>query len=200
MVNEEQERVAEELRRVRDAVREAASGERDPGEVLPATRPVPTPAPVPKEPLPSPAPAPPPPDATAVNAFWNAEPVAVPPGLKGFLFRALRRLLAPAFEAQVAFNSRQVRLDNEALAYIDARFAETHRHYDRILGITGRHLGEIDERHLILQEELVTHVHDLVKRIDVVLAESDRGRLALEFALEDLRARLERLEGARRRG
>ena len=200
MVNEEQERVAEELRRVRDAVRDAASGERDPREVLPATRPVRTPAPVPKEPLPLPEPEPPPPDAAAVNASWSAEPAAMPPGFKGFLFRALRRLLAPVFEAQVAFNSRQVQLDNETLAYIDARFAETHRHYDQILGITGRHLGEIDERHLILQEELVAHVHDLVKRIDLVLAEGERGRLSLEFALRDLRNRLTRLEERLPRG
>ena len=39
----------------------------------------------------------------------------------------------------------------------------------------GRHMDEIDERHLILQEELVAHVHDLVKRIDLVLAEAERG-------------------------
>ena len=39
----------------------------------------------------------------------------------------------------------------------------THRHYDEVLGLHGRHMGEIDERHLILQEELVTHVHDLVQ-------------------------------------
>ena len=44
--------------------------------------------------------------------------------------------------------------------------------------IHGRHMGEIDERHLILQEELVAHVHDLVKRIDLVLAEAERGRSA----------------------
>jgi hypothetical protein len=61
-------------------------------------------------------------------------------------------------------------------------------------------MGEIDERHLILQEELVAHVQDRVRRVDLVLAESDRGRLSLEFALGDLRARLERLEEALRRG
>ena len=41
---------------------------------------------------------------------------------------------------------------------------------------TRRHMAEIDERHLILQEELVAHVHDLVKRIDLVLAEAEKGR------------------------
>jgi hypothetical protein len=33
-----------------------------------------------------------------------------------------------------------------------------------------------------------------VKRIDLVLSEAERGRLSLEFALQDLRARLRRLE------
>jgi hypothetical protein len=55
-------------------------------------------------------------------------------------------------------------------------------------------MGEIDERHLILQEELVAHVHDLVRRVDLVLAEGERGRLSLEFALKDLRTRVERVE------
>ena len=76
----------------------------------------------------------------------------------------------------------------------DARVRETHRHYDAILGIHGRHMGEIDERHLILQEELVRHVHDLVKRIDIVLGEAEKGRVSLEFALRDLRARIQKLE------
>jgi hypothetical protein len=94
-------------------------------------------------------------------------------------------------DAQVSFNARQVQLDNELLAYIDARLEATHRHYDAVLGGYGRHMEDIDKRHLILQEELVAHVHDLVKRIDLVLSESERGRLSLEFALRDLRARLE---------
>jgi len=33
-----------------------------------------------------------------------------------------------------------------------------------------------------------------MKRIDLVLGESERGRLGLEFALRDVRARLVRLE------
>ena len=192
--------MADELRRVRDRARNGSSDERSPEQVLgapPATR---RPAPVASEPVPSPGPPPPPPDASGVNAAWRAE--ATPPvsGLGRRLFDLARGLLAPAFEAQVAFNARQVQLDNEILAYVDARFAETHRHYDRVLGITGRHLGEIDERHLILQEELVAHVHDLVTRIDLVLGEGERGRLSLESALRDLRARLARLEERLTRG
>ena len=83
---------------------------------------------------------------------------------------------------------------NQVLDYIDAQVQETHRHYDAVLGIHGRHMGEIDERHLILQEELVTHVHDLVRRIDLVLAEAERGRLGLERDLRDLRDRARQLE------
>jgi hypothetical protein len=93
-----------------------------------------------------------------------------------------------------------VQLDNEILAYIDARLEATHRHYDDVLGIHGRHMGEIDERHLILQEELVAHVHDLVRRVDLVLSEAERGRLGLEFALKDLRTRVERVEERLRAG
>jgi hypothetical protein len=47
---------------------------------------------------------------------------------------------------------------------------------------------------MILQEELVAHVHDLVKRIDLVLAEAEQGRVGLEHGLRDVRARLVRLE------
>jgi hypothetical protein len=61
-------------------------------------------------------------------------------------------------------------------------------------------MADIDERHLILQEELVAHVHDLVKRIDLVLGESEKGRLSLEFALRDVRHRLAQLEERLPRG
>jgi hypothetical protein len=87
-----------------------------------------------------------------------------------------------------------VQFDNAILDYIDARSEATHRHYDAVLGGVGRHLGEVDERHMILQEELVAHVHDLVKRVDLVLAEGERGRVSAEHALRDLRERLRLLE------
>jgi hypothetical protein len=190
---DERGRVAEELRRIREAVRDRAllSPEARPA---PPARAVRQAEPVPHEAEPEPEPLPTRPDGSAVNAQWEAKPPAGPPGLRGWLARLLRRLLAPSFDAQVAFNARQVQLDNEVLEYVDARLAATHRHYDAVLGIHGRHMGEIDERHLIVQEELVAHVHDLVKRIDFVLAEAERGRLSLEFALKDVRARLARLE------
>jgi hypothetical protein len=129
-----------------------------------------------------------------VNAFWEARPAAVSGGLRGWVARLLHRLLAPWHDAQVNFNARQVQLDNALLHYLDRRFAATHRHYDAILGAHGRRLQEVDERHVILQEELVAHVHDLVRRIDLVLSEAERGRLGLESELRSLRERARALE------
>jgi hypothetical protein len=192
-MTDERERVAEELRRIREAVRERAL---ETPFTLPPPEPTRTPEAVGRA-APPPPPAPPqPPDGSAVNAAWSARP-ARPLGALG---RLLERLLRPLFEAQVAFNSRQVQFDNQTLDYLEARLAETHRHYDEVLGLHGRHMAEIDERHLILQEELVAHVHDLVKRIDLVLAEAEKGRLSLEFALRDVRARLAKLEERISRG
>jgi hypothetical protein len=92
-----------------------------------------------------------------------------------------------------------VQLDNEMLEYLERRSAATHRHYDRLLGDLGRRLDEADERHRVLERELVGHVQDLVHRIDLVLTDGSRGRLALEFALEEVKERLTRLEKALRR-
>jgi hypothetical protein len=110
-----------------------------------------------------------------------------------------RRLAAPFLRAQQDFNAHQVQFDNALLAYVEARLAHTHAHYDAVLGVHGRHMGEIDERHLILQEELVAHVHDLVRRVDLVMAEGEKGRVALTAELRDLRARLVHLEERLRR-
>jgi hypothetical protein len=192
--DEERAQVADELRRVRESVRERALLERDPSVVLPEPRPVRAPEAVPTEPPPAPESLPTRPDAAAVNALWEAAPPPAPGGLRGWLVRALDGLLGGRFEAQRRFNAQQVQLDNALLAYLDARLAATHRHYDGVLGGVGRHLGEVDERHMILQEELVAHVHDLVKRIDLVLAEAERGRVSAEHALKDLRQRLKDLE------
>ncbi len=183
-MGDEREQVADQLRRIRDAVRDRALDEPAPG--LPPARPTRAPESVRSESVPEPAPAPPRPDAAAVNAGWDTAKAAGA-GLLG-------RWLRPFAQAQAAWNSRQVQLDNALLEWIDARFDSTHRHYDRVLGIHGRHMADIDERHLILQEELVAHVHDLVKRIDLTLAEAEKGRLSLEFALRDVRTRLSKLE------
>jgi len=193
-VSDEQRKVAEELRRIREGVRGRALLERSPGDVLPAPAPLRTTGPAGPEPPAAPEPPVARPDGSAVNALWDTSRVPVPGGLKGALVRLLRRLIGPTLDAQLAFNSRQVQLDNEILAYVDARLDATHRHYDAVLGIHGRHMEDIDERHLILQEELVAHVHDLVRRIDLVLSEAERGRLSLEFALREVRERLTVLE------
>jgi hypothetical protein len=190
----ERERVADELRRVRDAVRDRALAGDPAGKSLPSHREVATPGPMPPDHVP-PAPAQPlRPDNADLNQLWALRGALDQGGLRRMVTRGLGRLLARLIDRQEAFNSRQVQFDNALLDYIDARVQETHRHYDAVLGIHGRHMGEIDERHLIMQEELVAHVHDLVKRIDLVLGESERGRLGLEFALRDIRKHLLRLE------
>jgi hypothetical protein len=192
-VRDERARIADELRRIREGVRDRALLE--PGGREAAPPPVVRTPEAPR--MPEAAPPPPPPrrpDNAGVNDSWRIRSVPAGGGITGRLARAMRGMLGPILEAQEAFNSRQVQLDNELLAYIDARLEATHRQYDDVLGIHGRHMGEIDERHLILQEELVAHVHDLVRRVDLVLSEAERGRLSLEFALRDLRTRVERLE------
>jgi len=191
--------VAEELRRIREAVRERALLS-ETGSVLPPPGSLrrPEASAVDTTAVEPPA-AVAPPDGRAVNAGWDVRTAARTAGLRGLLARVVLRALGPTLDAQVAWSSSQVRFDNELLAYVDARIDAVHRHYDAVLGSHGRHMGEIDERHLILQEELVAHVHDLVKRIDLVLSTAERGRLSLEFALRDVRTRLARLEERLRR-
>lgn len=187
--SDENAQLAAELRRIRDAVRDRALLDGGARASLPevATRTPEAPA---REPEPPPEAPPPRPDGTVVNASWDV--ARTPAG--GVVGRIVRRALAPLLGAQTAWNARQVQLDNEILEYIDRRLDATHRHYDRVLGIHGRRMQDVDERHLILQEELVAHVHDLVKRIDLVLGEAEKGRLSLEFALREVRTRLARIE------
>jgi hypothetical protein len=188
----EREKVADELRRVRESVRDRALLETP--HALPEHRRVQVPGPMPADPAVEAVPRPARPDNAELNDLWRVSAALEGGGWRRRLARGALRLLVRAVGAQEAFNARQVRFDNEVLAYLDARLDATHRHYDAVLGIHGRHMGEIDERHLILQEELVAHVHDLVRRIDLVLAESERGRISLESALRDVRGRLARLE------
>ena len=188
----DRQQVADELRRVREAVRARALHQR--AASLPAARAVEVPGPMPADPVPAPIAATPRPDNAALNAGWRVRDTLGGGGWRRLLARGLGRVLARVLDAQESFNSRQVQFDNALLDYIDARLEATHRHYDEVLGLHGRHMGEIDERHLILQEELVTHVHDLVRRIDLVLAEAERGRLGLERDLRDVRDRARQLE------
>jgi hypothetical protein len=193
--DEEREEVAAGLRRVREAVRDRALVERPAADLLPPPAPVRTPQPAPARAEPPPEPPPARPDTAALNALWRTAETAA-----GRVARAARRLIAPLLGAQQQFNSLQVQFDNAVLDYVEARLAHTHAHYDAVLGVHGRHMGEIDERHLILQEELVAHVHDLVRRIDLVLGEGERGRVSLEAALREVRARLTALEERLRQG
>jgi hypothetical protein len=188
----DRQQVADELRRVREAVRARALHQR--AATLPAARAVEVPGPMPADPVPAPIAATPRPDNAALNAGWRVRDTLGGGGWRRLLARGLGRVLARVLDAQESFNSRQVQFDNALLHYIDARLDATHRHYDEVLGLHGRHMGEIDERHLIVQEELVTHVHDLVRRIDLVLAEAERGRLGLERDLRDVRDRVRQLE------
>jgi len=187
----DRQEVAEELRRVREAVRARALHE---PAVLPAARAVAVPGPMPPDHPPAPIDATARPDNAALNAGWRVREALGGGGWRRLLARGLGRVLARVLDAQESFNSRQVQFDNALLDYIDARLTATHRHYDDVLGLHGRHMGEIDERHLIVQEELVTHVHDLVRRIDLVLGEAERGRLGLERDLRELRDRMRQLE------
>jgi hypothetical protein len=191
-MSDERRQVAAEIRRVREAVQGEDVPARSPEEVLGSPRQTPTPTAHPlQEAAAAQAPVPRAPDAAAVNETWDTG-AALARG--GRLARLLRRALAPALEAQVTFNSRQVQLDNELLAFLVARLEAIHRQYDGVLGIHGQHMQDIDTRHLILQEELVAHVHDLVRRIDLTLSEAERTRLSLESELRELRARVVELE------
>jgi len=187
-MSDERYRVAEEIRRLREASHAAPIKEPRP----------PTPAPTLTVPEPPALPAHP--DGAAVNQLWDLRAVASPPGRWQRLARFVRRLIDPVVEAQTAFNSRQVQLDNQILEYLDARFEATHRHYDAVLGFYGRHLQDVDKRHVILQEELVAHVHDLVRRIDLALSLGERTRVGLEATLRGVRARLAEVEERLGRG
>jgi hypothetical protein len=168
--------------------------ERAPADVLPAPLSARTPQPAPPRDEPAALVPPARPDTAAVNTLWRT---AEATGAR--LARWARRLLAPFLDGQQRFNAAQVQFDNAVLDYVEARLAHTHAHYDAVLGVHGRHMGEIDERHLILQEELVAHVHDLVRRVDLVMAEGEKGRVALTAELRELRGRLVHLEERLRR-
>jgi hypothetical protein len=143
------------------------------------------------------------PDRESLNRLWNVADGAAEPGgaiarlfspLRGPLRRLARFALGPVVDRQVEMNSAQVRFDNELVRYADDRFDRMSRHYDRVLGLHGRRMEEIDERHLILQQELIRHVHDLVARIELVFEAAEQNHLYLEGTLRETREELSKLE------
>jgi len=143
------------------------------------------------------------PDREELNALWNVSDAGTeqPAGtlarllhpLRSPLARLVRFALGPVVERQVRMNSAQVRFDNELVRYVDERFDRLSHHYDRVLGLHGRRMEEIDERHLILQQELVRHVHDLVARIELVFEAAEQNHLYLEGTLRETREELSRI-------
>jgi hypothetical protein len=97
-------------------------------------------------------------------------------------------------ESQVKFNSDQVQLDNALVSWTAEHFAATHRHYDAVIASMQRRMEDIDTRHRELERELVRHVHEMARRIDVVLGEGEKGRVSHDAALRSTRERLRALE------
>jgi len=138
-----------------------------------------------------PAWAPPaPPDLKAVNESWTAGGEMARGRLAGLVDGSIEK----SRQAQIRFNSDQVRLDNALVTWIAEHFAATHRHYDTVIASLQERMNDIDTRHLELERELVRHVHEMAQRIDVVLGEGEKGRVAHESALRALRERLRLLE------
>ena len=177
-------------------MRERARSDAEPRAPLPEpVRTAPAPEPLPGLVAADPSPLASSPDRAALNEAWD---VAIEGGEGGLLRSALRRLrrllLGGVTERQVRMNSLQVKFDNEVVSYIDARMDRMSGHYDEVLGLHGKRMEEIDERHRILQEELVRHVHDLVERIDFVFESTEQNHLYLEGMLRELREELTKLE------
>lgn len=138
------------------------------------------------------------PSRERLNELWDiAKGADSPTGLlRRLVQRVLRFAWGPLIDRQVALNSEQVRFDNELVKYIDQRLDRICAHYDQMLGLHGKRMEEIDERHLILQQELIRHVHELVKRIDFVFETAEQNHLYLEGMLREAQ---EELRGIARR-
>ncbi len=203
--DERQSELVASLRSVRDAAREAPDqravlpGKSDTTQAGPALPRLDV-AKTEVEPEKSPPASP---ERADVNTLWNiADAFTETP--KGFLGRllsplrqALQRMvrfaLGPVVERQVQMNSAQVRFDNEVVSYIDMRIDRMTSHYDQVLGLHGKRMEEIDERHLILQQELVRHVHDLVERIEFVFETAETNHLQIDGSLRETREQLREL-------
>jgi len=132
------------------------------------------------------------PSRERLNELWDLSRALETPGgiVRGLLRRVLRFAWGPLIDRQVELNSGQVRFDNELVGYIDHRLDRISAHYDQVLGLYGKRMEEIDERHLILQQEVVRHVHELVKRIDFVFETAEQNHLYLEGMLREAQEEL----------
>ena len=131
-----------------------------------------------------------PPDLGPVNQSWPAGGVQSPSRIAALVDSSR----AKNQEAQVRFNSDQVQLDNALVSWTAAHFAATHEHYDEVVSGMQKRMDDIDTRHRELERELVRHVHEMARRIDVVLGEGEKGRVSHEAALRSVRERLRVLE------
>ena len=131
-----------------------------------------------------------PPDLHAVNESWTAGGKPSSGGLASLVDGGREK----SREAQVKFNANQVQLDNALVAWVAQHFVSTHEHYDQIVSTMQRRMDDIDRRHIELERELVRHVHEMARRIDVVLGEGEKGRVSHEAALRSVRERLRLIE------
>lgn len=139
------------------------------------------------DPAPPPSWTPPtPPDPGPVNRSFGAEfePSA------GFLAAFVERRSEQSRAALVKFNADQVRFDNALLAWASEHLSNIHHQF----GAMQTRMDEIDARHRELERELIRHVHEMARRIDVVLGEGEKSRVSHESALRSIRERLGDLE------
>jgi hypothetical protein len=132
-----------------------------------------------------------PPDLGAVNESWSLGGPRPSGGISALLDGGSGEKHR---EAQVKFNADQVQLDNALVSWTAAHFVATHNHYDAVIARMQKRMDDIDTRHRELERELVRHVHDMARRIDVVLGEGEKGRVSHEAALRSIRERLRALE------
>ena len=131
-----------------------------------------------------------PPDLQPVNESWTAGAQRSSGAISSLLAGSREKDRA----AQVKFNSDQVQLDNALVSWTAEHFAATHRHYDALLAGMQKRMDDIDLRHRELERELIRHVHEMARRIDVVLGEGEKGRVSHEAALRSIRERLRQIE------
>ncbi len=192
--DELKQQVAGELREVRMRSRGEPSRK---GELPPYPKPDTVSSRLESMPEPTSPQAPVSPDRNYLNERWDVATAlkTTPSGQLARLFSPLRKplqrvmrfVLGPFVEQQAEMNSAQVKFDNQLIEYIDERLDRISAHYDRLLGLHGKRMEEIDERHLILQQELIQHVHDLIKRIDFVFETAEQNHLYLEGFLREVR-------------